>query len=84
MFLLKRFDQVVWTVSLESVLGGSFNLECEGCEGNLFIFPCWCKSVSSLLSSSDSRPAVLSTSEMGVIFIPPVIILSPALWALDS
>ena len=27
MFLLKRFDQVVWTLSLESVFGGSFKLE---------------------------------------------------------
>ena len=25
-FLLKRFDQVVWTLFLESVFGGSFKL----------------------------------------------------------
>ena len=80
MFLLKHFDQVVWT--LESVFVGASSLECNGCEGSLFTFSLWRRSFSSLLSSVDSRPVVLSTSEMGVVFIPPVIILSPAFWAL--
>ena len=62
-------------LSLFSV--GASNLECKGCEGSLFIFSLWRGSFSSLLSSNDSRPTVLSTSEIGVVFIPPVIILSP-------
>ena len=33
-----------------------------------------------LLSPNDSRSAVLSNSEMGVVFIIPVIILSLACW----
>ena len=84
MFLLKRFDQMVWALSLESVLVGASNLECNGCEGSLFIFSLWRRSFSSLLSPNDSRPVVLSNSEMGVVFIPPVIILSPAFWVLVS
>ena len=61
---------------------GASNLECNGCEGSLFIFSLWRRSFSSLLSPNDSRPVVLSNSEMGVVFIPPVIILSPAFWVL--
>ena len=82
MFLLKRFDQMVWTLSLESVLVGASNLECNGCEGSLFMVSLWRRSFSSLLSPNDSRPVVLSNSEMGVVFIPPVIILRPAFWVL--
>ena len=53
-------------------------------EGILFIFSLWRSSFSSLLSSVDRRPAVLSTSEVEVAFIPPVMILCPAFWALVS
>ena len=53
-------------------------MKCNGCEGSLFIFSLWRRSFSSLLSSSGDRPAVLSTSKLGVVFIPPVSILSPA------
>ena len=84
MFLLKRFDQMVWTLSLESVLVGASNLECNGCEGSLFMVSLWRRSFSSLLSPNDSRPVVLSNSEMGVVIIPPVIILRPAFWVLVS
>ena len=38
MFLLKRFDRVVWTLSLESGMVGASNWECKGCEGSPFIF----------------------------------------------
>ena len=58
MFLLKRFVQVVWTLSLESVLVGASNLKCNVCEGSFFIFSLWCRSFPSLFSSNDSRPAV--------------------------
>ena len=54
------------------------SMEYNGCEGSLFIFSLWRRSVSSLLSLNDSRLAVLSNSEMGVVFRPPVIIFSPA------
>ena len=86
MFLLKRFDQMVWTLSLESVFGGSFKLGVQWVwrKRSLFIFSLWRRSFSSLLSPNDSRPVVLSNSEMGVVFIPPVIILSPAFWVLVS
>ena len=84
MFLLKRFDQVVETLSLVSVLVGASCLECNGCEGSLFIFFLWRRSFSSLLSPDDCRPAGLSNSAMGLVFIPPVIILSPAFGVLVS
>ena len=78
MFLLRHLDQVVGTLSLESVLVGTSSVECNGCEGSLFMFLLWRRRCSSLLSPDDSRPAGLSNSAMEVVFIPPVIILSPA------
>ena len=64
MILLKCFDRVVWTL-LSLFLVGASNLKCEGFEASFFIFSLCLRSVSSLLSSNNSRPAVLSTSEMG-------------------
>ena len=84
MFLQRRFDQVVWTLSPESVLVETSSLECNGCEGSPLHLFALAQDFFSLLSPDDSRPAGLSNSAMEVVFIPPMIIFSPVFGVLVS